>query len=81
MKVANQSFRMTFWHMMMHQYTNSGYKRFSDSGHINPINTENLNLPRHLDLENSKPIFSQGTSAYDDIKLNVDAKQSVVQMK
>ena len=57
LKIANQSFCMTLWLMMMHQNTKSGSKIL---GHLEDIiltNTDILTFCCNLDLECSNPIL------------------------
>ena len=55
---------------MMHHYTTFGHKRFDGSEDISKTFTDILNRRCDLDVEHSNPLFSQDTTAYDDVPLN-----------
>ena len=69
LKIANQSFCMTFQLMMMHHNTKFGNTMFDS---LEDTIWENIDiLTFHCDLECSNPFFPQkNTLAYNDVKLD-----------
>ena len=82
LKSAHQSFCMTLWLMMMHQYTKSGLKRFTGSDDICQTN-----IHRHFEpplwpwpwTQQSNFLTRYSSLWWQTIKLSLVAKRSAVQ--
>ena len=78
LKIANQSFCLTFWLMMMHHNTMLGNKLFSGLEDIIETNSDILTL--HWSLEHSNPMFIQDTGLWKCIiRPSLAAEDSPVQ--
>ena len=83
LKIANQSFCMTFQLMTMHHYTKFGNKMFGGVENNMWTNSEILTLRCDLDLERSKPFFFltrySGLWLSDQVWLRISTSEDTVE--